>query len=1228
MALSAADLQKQLEGAPDPFPSLSEPSQRASGSGSNTAPLNTESEDLFPSLATPTTPRAPPPSWTGRVVKPVSAPVFTDSFSLTGIDPSANHSRDGKPKSLSDILKDVSAKFKVKVEVFSQRTSNQTTFTVTGASDSSVESAKKALTASLSPVISITVQTPASVVGSIVGPKGATLKRIREQTSTRIDIPPRDKLMVPGANGNELSRSPSPLPISPVSPGDDGDSLVTVTITGPASMAHEAQAMIQSIITEKTSRSSQKIKISPSHVYPFVLGRRVDFLRVANGADINLNRDDNAHEITVSGDREAVGKVIESIRSCAAFYEGDLTSVKISLPKRQHRLFTAQALEEILQKSKCSVVIPPSSEPSEEVHVWGKATNLGAGLQAVMERANSQHTHAIPVPGPTPRHVLTHIHRSGYGKTFDNSHPEVSIHFPEPSVAGPTTVDFSGEKAAVDAAQKELAAYIALLQGATREVQADYLIHNILNAKAKKQLNGYHASKNVLVYFPPESDAHSNILLVYDPLQKQSQKEKKAALAEVEKEILALVAGIGPLKTETVSVEKKWHHAVIGKNRSTLNALIGEGRALAIDVGGSGHEDIVVIRGSPEDVERATKEVLRIVEEAENDAIDSSHVVEFQIPQQYIARIVGAAGAGIQKYREQLDVKIDIEDLRDNGEQVVGKKKKTTPSNQSLLKITGRKQNAEEAKKRILAQVDKMADETTETLKIPRQYHSSIIGQQGKYIQRLQEKYGVKINIAKEGTNASPDEVQIRGGKKGVSQAKNEIQELVEYEKENNHTIVFNVSSRAVPRILGSKGAKIHEIMAETEAHIDVNDGNKDKTKDKDESATAPITIRGTKKAVAAAKAAVMAIANAVDDETSVVVHIEPKFHRTVIGGGGVGLKNLLARVGAPSDPKEQAGLVKFPQSGDEVVIRGERALVKKVQAELERVVAGLRERIVLGVVIPAEKHRMLIGHGGQPLMELEKKTGAEVQFPGSRSYNQVAPAENAAELEEADPKNVVKVVGPRAACEKAIAELLESVAKAPSREKRENNTQRNGSSSSVAKASVPFKHYHILRQTGNLLRDLRAVGVNFSQEGKPAHEDGAGTGRIDDEVEVDSHGVEWRLVGYGAGVESGSTELTLRARDAEGLESGQKIINDALAKADKITHVGYMTFPDRSAFPRIIGAKGAVINDLSVETDSEIIVPRDDTTVKIYGDEAAVARAKEAITRVAFGGRRNRNED
>jgi hypothetical protein len=85
-------------------------------------------------------------------------------------------------------------------------------------------------------------------------------------------------------------------------------------------------------------------------------------------------------------------------------------------------------------------------------------------------------------------------------------------------------------------------------------------------------LKGYHGSKNTLVYIPPEIETDSNILLVYDPLASQPVKNKQAVLAEIEAEILGHVTGLGQIKTETVSVERKWHDAVTGKNRSTLNA--------------------------------------------------------------------------------------------------------------------------------------------------------------------------------------------------------------------------------------------------------------------------------------------------------------------------------------------------------------------------------------------------------------------------------------------------------------------------------------------------------------------------------------------------------------------------------------------------------------------------------------------------------------------------------
>ena len=79
------------------------------------------------------------------------------------------------------------------------------------------------------------------------------------------------------------------------------------------------------------------------------------------------------------------------------------------------------------------------------------------------------------------------------------------------------------------------------------------------------------------------------------------------------------------------------------------------------------------------------------------------------------------------------------------------------------------------------------ADETSEVLKIPAQYHPSLIGPSGKYVLRLEDKYAVKITFPREaaeggeGKTREPlkaDEVLVKGGRKGVAGARSEILEV------------------------------------------------------------------------------------------------------------------------------------------------------------------------------------------------------------------------------------------------------------------------------------------------------------------------------------------------------------------------------------------------------------------------------------------------------------------
>ena len=139
-------------------------------------------------------------------------------------------------------------------------------------------------------------------------------------------------------------------------------------------------------------------------------------------------------------------------------------------------------------------------------------------------------------------------------------------------------------------------------------------------------------------------------------------------------------------------------------------------------------------------------------------------------------------------------------------------------------------------------------------------------------------------------------------------------------------------------------------------------------------------------------------------------------------------------------------------------------------------------------------------------------------------------------------------------------------------------------------------------------MRDLRAVGVYATVSGKPTPATTKGDGtttRIDDEPTDEAqglHGVEWRVTDYGSDVEPGDADVLLKARDAESLAIGENLVKEAVSSVDKSTKTAYMTFPDRSVFPRIIGSKGSVISELCLKTDADINVPKDNFTITIHG--------------------------
>ena len=152
-----------------------------------------------------------------------------------------------------------------------------------------------------------------------------------------------------------------------------------------------------------------------------------------------------------------------------------------------------------------------------------------------------------------------------------------------------------------------------------------------------------------------------------------------------------------------------------------------------------------------------------------------------------------------------------------------------------------------------------------------------------------------------------------------------------------------------------------------------------------------------------------------------------------------------------------------------------------------------------------------------------------------------------------------------------------------------------------------------------------------------------AASARIDETGE-DEGGIQWHVVvNCPEGEdEGGDVEWTLKARDQGGLDRARMTIEEAIEHAKTMTHVGFLTMPDRSLFPRIVGSRGANVSRLRAETGADITVSREDNSIVIAGEswfslcvfglltsahvsgsEQAVEAAKEAILAIKSGGGR-----
>ncbi|KAK9386261.1 hypothetical protein V1515DRAFT_537905 [Lipomyces mesembrius] len=892
-----------------------------------------------------------------------------------------------------------------------------TTFIVKGKPES-IAIARRALVRALTAKVTEKILVPSSVRAFIIGTGGRNLKAIQQRSSTKIQVQKKEEIA--GGDGDGSSKPDY----------DAGEEETTdVTIEGDIDGVAMAKAEILEVVAERTKNLTVRLShINPDY-FPYFAAQ---VTTLAEGEDIKIRvptlyrepGDAITPAISISGERNAVQEIKAKIEESLQELQRSYGTANTSIPKRQHRFIVGEkgkTLQEIFDITECVVKVPPAEDPSDIVTLVGPRARIGEAISLAMAKANSiileridiskahskNRGHARDVTRyfqsarrlhDIERNNDVQISLPSSKELFDESIPEVAY-----DITGKTNESVKkARKEVVDLVNSIPPVWVAHLGG------IDPLLHRHMIGYKRRNLQKVKEQFGIETLMPDETDGSSDIVLIYEGKVSDEfgphESEIRSALDSAIKFFEDIRTKQADLVTKVLTIPSMKHKFIIGPKRSTINALSGPESSVYIQLGPNKDrpsqsdditEDSVIIRGPAAEVDNVAKKIEEIVEEASNQEILNSFSVKFDFPTKFSSQLIGKGGSNISKYREELGVKIDLDD-------------------EGSVTIKGIKSNVLETQARIEALAARLADEVVLTLKVPIEHHSALIGQKGKFVKRLEERYDVRVNFPRseesENVEASDivlnnkDEIVIRGPSKRATKARDELLELYKYEAEHGHIANITVPKRAISRIIGRKGELINDIMESTGAKVDI-------VRKETDDGTSSVTISGTEEGIQKAKAKILEVVEEFEQFASQTIDVDKRYHRSLIGNKGATLRDIVLRSGGPDDVSQQRRIIRIPpasSSDTKITVQGNEGVVVNVIKEIQRRVAELENQIESEVEVPLEKHRFIIGPGGSTKRSIEQDCGVTLTVPPQKTTK------------------AVKIQGPPGGVEKAKARVVE----------------------------------------------------------------------------------------------------------------------------------------------------------------------------------------------------------
>lgn len=276
---------------------------------------------------------------------------------------------------------------------------------------------------------------------------------------------------------------------------------------------------------------------------------------------------------------------------------------------------------------------------------------------------------------------------------------------------------------------------------------------------------------------------------------------------------------------------------------------------------------------------------------------------------------------------------------------------------------------------------------------------------------------------------------------------------------------------------------------------------------------------------------------------------------------------------------------------------------MEKIIAAMQAIIAQKESQVVEMIDVPTDKHRSLIGRGGETKRDLEARFNVSMDIP-----------------RQGNGQTGIKISGQPADVAKAKEQILDLV------KEDEGETMQ-----------IPRNLHHAISDNGHFFRKMKKdhhVTIDHAGHKIPpklaapsnSRANGGALPLITDNNESVSDIHSWHVTSTVDSDLDGEIPWVIRG-SPENIAKAKESLAAALDQAKKTSSVGYLVLPDPSTYRYVIGQGGSKVNSIRKQTGCKIYVPRDqakDEAIEISGTPEGVEKAKELILQAVKEGTSN----